>query len=73
MKKNQDVSQVLYQGRWVNRDHFRAFVYNEKEQKIANSYDEYTKLIESGLWFSSKEDIGKEAKPSRKPKHGANS
>lgn len=73
---NPDVSQVMYQGRWVRKDHFRVFVYNENEQKLANSFDEYTKLIESGLWFSCKEDIGKEdkpPKPSRKKKHGADS
>lgn len=74
--KGQDVSQVMYLTRWVSRNNFRAFVYNETEQKLANSYDEYTSLIESGLWFSQKEDVGKEVvqpKPSRKAKHGANS
>ena len=74
--KDKDVSQVMYQGRWVSKDYFRVFVYSEIGQKLANSYDEYTKLIESGLWFSAKENIGKEpvsSKPSRKSKHGTNS
>ena len=82
--KGTDVSQVMYQGRWVSRNHFRVFVYKLNEQKLANSYDEYEKLIESGLWFSSKEDIKdidqpaqdveKPVKrPSRKPKNGADS
>lgn len=69
--------QVLYQGRWVNRNHFRAFVYNGESQKLANSYDEYSKLIESGLWFSSLHEVQPKQpvsiKQSRKTKHGADS
>lgn len=49
--------QVEYQGRWVDKIHFRAFVYNEKEQKLAGSHEEYEKLISSGLWFSSRVDV----------------
>lgn len=45
--------QFLYNDRWVDKKHFRAFVYNGKEQKLANSYDEFEKLISSGLWFIS--------------------
>lgn len=43
-------SQVLYLGRWVSREHFRAFVYNKEGQKLAKSYEEYSQLISSGLW-----------------------
>ena len=75
--KGQDISQVMYLGRWVSRNNFRAFVYSENGQKLANSYDEYIKLIESGSWFSCREDMGKEHEPivkkSRKAKDGANS
>lgn len=49
--------QVEYQGRWVDKAHFRAFVYNEKEQKLAGSHEEYEKLISSGLWFSCRSDV----------------
>lgn len=70
-------SQVFYQGRWVSRAHFRAFVYNGETQKLANSYDEYVRLIESGVWFSSKEDIQPKQpvniKSGRKTKHGTTS
>lgn len=73
-------NQVLYLGRWVSQSHFRTFIYNESGQRLVNSYDEYMKAIESGLWFSEKEDIGKgppvnavQSKPGRKPKHGADS
>lgn len=42
--------QVLYLGRWVSKEHFRAFVYGKDEKKLAKSYDEYCSLISSGLW-----------------------
>ena len=42
--------QVLYLGRWVPRDSFRAFVYNSSGQKLCNSYDDYEKAISSGAW-----------------------
>lgn len=45
-------SQVLYLGRWVSREHFRAFVYNKEGKKLANTYEEYGQLISSGLWQS---------------------
>jgi len=66
--------QVLYLNRWVSKDHFRVFVYNETSQKLANTYDEYIKLIDSGEWFSSKEEVkpkDEPLKPGRKPKHGS--
>lgn len=69
--------QVNYLGRWVDKKHFRTFVYNKTEQKLATSYDEYLKLIESGLWFSQKEEVENvsvipiTAKPNGKAKHGS--
>lgn len=50
-------TQVLYQGRWVSKQFFRAFVYNSTSQKLANSYKEFSDLISSGAWFASKADI----------------
>ncbi len=47
-------AQVQYRGRWVSRSHFRVYVYNGKEQKLAKSYDEYSQLIASGEWFDEK-------------------
>lgn len=44
--------QVLYLGRWVPRDSFRAFVYNSSDKKLCNSYDEYQSLVSSGSWFA---------------------
>lgn len=55
--KKVEEKQVFYNGKWVDERFFRAFVYNKNEQKLANSYDEYEKLISSGIWFSSKDDL----------------
>ncbi len=46
--------QVEYLGRWVDRAHFCAFVYNKEGQRLAKSYDEFSNLLASGLWFASK-------------------
>lgn len=43
-------AQVLYLGRWVSKEHFKAFVYKADDKKLANSYDEFSNLISSGLW-----------------------
>ena len=69
--------QVFYQSRWVNRDNFRVFVYSETEQKLVNSYQEYSDLIESGVWFSTQEEVGTKQpihiRSGRKAKNGSNS
>lgn len=65
--KNRQEGQFQYLGRWVNKEHFRAFVYDEKgEQKLANSYKEFESLTSSGIWFESKP----EASQKRKQKDG---
>lgn len=45
-------NQVLYNGRWIPKAHFRAFVYNSTERRLAKSYDEYSTMISSGAWFA---------------------
>jgi len=53
-------SQFEFMGRWVNKAHFRSFVYDKQGgQRLANSYDEFVSLTSSGLWFASKEDASK--------------
>ena len=43
---------IKYMGRIVRKEGFRVYVYsNEGESKLANSHDEYIKLVESGIWF----------------------
>ena len=74
MKENNSNAkkQVWYLGRWVDREHFRVFVYKQgNEKKLANSYDEYEKLLATGLWFDSIESLPKEDSRTRKSKHGA--
>lgn len=51
------MDQVEYLGRWVDKEHFRVFVYNDTGQKLVNSYDEFKALIGSGLWFPTKDGI----------------
>ena len=43
-------TQVLYMGRWVSKEHFKAFVYNNTGQMLAKSYQEFINLISSGVW-----------------------
>jgi hypothetical protein len=53
-KKLKDIKELQFQymGRWVSKEHFRAFVYNEKgDQKLAESYNDYQNLIASGIWY----------------------
>ncbi len=58
--------QFLYLGRYVDKAHFRTFVFNESGQKLANSYEEFEKLISSGLWFISKEELQKKLESDKK-------
>jgi len=55
-RKSEKGGQVEYKGRWVDKKHFCAFVYNDKEQKLAKTYDEFHTLISSGMWFVTRED-----------------
>ena len=53
-KKPTPVDQFFYQDRWVDKAHFRAFVYGKNgEQKLANSYQEFETLTTTGIWFAS--------------------
>jgi len=54
-RKIRKEDQFLYLGRWVDKSSFRTFVYDGKGKKLANSYQEYIALIESGLWFNTEQ------------------
>ena len=86
-EKKSNTPQVYYNHRWVDRDHFTAFVYKDNEQRLAKSYKEYEDLIATGLWFDTKShameikvvppvaEVFELKKPTkaRKPSNGANS
>lgn len=53
--KTQKPDQFFYQERWVDKAHFRAYVYDrEGSTKLANNYQEFEDLTTSGIWFASK-------------------
>ncbi len=52
-EKPKRVAQVQYNGRWIDKEHFRAFVYNGTDKKLAESYKQYEDLIATGIWFDS--------------------
>lgn len=54
---NKDPDFVMYQGRRVDKNYFRVYVYGMDGQRLANTYNEYVALIDSGKWFSSKSDV----------------
>lgn len=65
--KQKKADQFLYLDRWVDKEFFRAFVYDKDgNQKLANSYDEFQSLMDSGVWFASKPEI---VQKQRKNKH----
>jgi hypothetical protein len=85
-EKKSNSPQVFYNDRWVDRNHFTAFVYKDAEQRLAKSYKEYQDLIATGLWFDNRSlametkleapqaEILELKKPkARKPSNGANS
>lgn len=48
---------AIYQGRIVSKNNFRAYIYaSDGSQKLVESWDEYERHMETGLWFSLKED-----------------
>lgn len=69
-KDNIHEKQFVYLGRWVSKEHFRAYVYKGTEQKLANSHSEFESLIASGLWLAEKPDVSSKQ---RKQKYGSDS
>lgn len=70
-RKQPKPEQAFYLGQWVDKAHFRAFVYDGKgNKKLAKSYPEFESLTANGLWFASEPDVSSKE---RKPKDGRNS
>jgi len=51
--------QVLYNGKWVDKSLFRAFVYSKDQIKVADNWAEYESYLSQGTWFKSQEDADK--------------
>ncbi len=48
---------AVYLGRLVSKENFRAFVYAPGgSKKLVESWDEFEKHMETGLWFATKVD-----------------
>jgi hypothetical protein len=63
---------AIYLGQIVDKKHFRTFVYSmDGSKKLVESWDQYEKHMESGLWFSTQEDA-KSRVPVEKPKRVRN-
>jgi hypothetical protein len=54
--------QFKYLNKYVNKRHFRAFVYSDHSETLANNYEEFEKLIGTGIWFESKEALAESKK-----------
>jgi len=53
-------TQVVYLGRSIAKESFRAFIYGaDGSKRLVNSWDEFERFMASGVWFASAE----EAKP----------
>lgn len=51
-------STILYNGKPVNKSHFRAFIYAaDGASKLVNSWHDYQEHMGTGLWFADKGDI----------------
>ncbi len=60
--------EVIYNGRRILKNHFRAYVYGQNEaKKLVNSWDEFEAHMATGLWFPSKAEVAPKPKPRRKP------
>jgi len=57
----------IYQGRAVPEDNFRAYVYAANgDKKLVNSWREFEKHIQTGLWFEWEVEEKKEAQQAPK-------
>lgn len=58
---------VIYLGRAVQIEGFRAFVYSfDNEQKLVDSWSEYQSAIASGVWFSTKDSVPSKSQKAKK-------
>lgn len=49
--------QVIYKGRSIAKEGFRAFIYGlEGQKKLVNSWHEFESAMSSGIWFAAKHE-----------------
>ena len=52
------MEQVIYNGRAVDKDGFRTFIYAaDGKKKLVNSWDEFQENIGTGIWFITKQEL----------------
>ena len=57
---------AIYLGNIVSKLNFRVFVYSSNgSQKLVESWEEYERHMEQGLWFSTKEDAERRIEPAK--------
>lgn len=60
---------AIYQGRIVSKKNFRTFIFaSDGSQKLVESWDEYQAHMQTGVWFSSLEDIKPKTRQRRSKK-----
>ena len=70
---------AIYNGRLIDKKHFRAFIYSPDGQKrLVESWEEFEANVQTGCWFTTEKDAKdamalkeleeKEAKKARKPR-----
>ena len=60
---------AMYNGRLVSKEHFRAFIYAPNgSQKLVESWDEFEKHMQTGLWFAQKDEACEGAISKESPK-----
>jgi hypothetical protein len=48
---------AMYLGKIVSKDNFRVFIYApDGSMKLVNTWDDFDRLMGSGLWFATSED-----------------
>lgn len=70
------MEEVVYLGKIIPKQNFRAFVYAaDGSKRLVESWEEFESKIDSGIWFSTKEDAQRRIeveKPKRPKKESKN-
>jgi len=51
---------LIYKGRQISPENFRAFVYAaDGTRRLVNSWGDFEKHMQTGIWFASPDDVPK--------------